>query len=415
VVARFEKSGVEVTRRRQRLLLSQLALAVLVPALFWLAAAGKLAPASVIAAMLILVGQALASLVLWLLWPHRTAGRLVATEDGAILEGRAVVSRKDVFAIIERPLATGGVVVRFEQRASVGASFAEVAVQSEEEAHALVSAMRLDGARAVMQHAATRGSTLHMAIGAAFVAAFVAAVLAVAATHAFPIAYLGALVLPILAAVSWANLTTTVGADGLRLSPGLGRARFISYGQVRAIDASGTNVRIELASGETVAVCFGPVAGFEWAGSAVLADQARTLVARVRERMQAVAAATPSRVAATLARGGRTTEAWIADITRTPDGSKVFRVTAVPAHVLLAVVEDETVAPDARAGAAVALRHASTDLAARDRMRVAAEACAEPNLRVALQAAARADGDGGDDLVNALDGFEKGARRALRG
>jgi hypothetical protein len=367
----------------------------------------------VIAAMLVLLTQGLASLVLWLLWPHRIAGRLVASEDGATLDGRAVVSRKDVYAIIERPFATGGVIVRLEHRASVGASFAEVGVESEGEARALVSAMRLDGARAVMQHAGTRGSTRHIAIGAVAVAAFVAMVLAVAATHAFPIAYLAALLLPILAGVSWASLTVTAGADGMRLSPALGRARFISYGQVRAIDASGTNVRIELASSETVSVCFGPVAGFEWAGSTVLADQARTLVARVRERMQARAAAVPSRVAATLARAGRTTEDWIADIRRTTDGSASFRVTAMPAHVLLAVVEDETAAPDARAGAAVALRHASLDLASRDRMRIAAEACAEPNLRVALEAVARADG--GDGLLSALDGFETRVRRAQRG
>lgn len=58
MIERFEKPSVEVTRRRQWLLLSQVALSVLVPALFWLAAAWKLAPASVIAAMLVLLTQA---------------------------------------------------------------------------------------------------------------------------------------------------------------------------------------------------------------------------------------------------------------------------------------------------------------------------------------------------------------------
>jgi hypothetical protein len=84
----------------------------------------------------------------------------------------------------------------------------------------------------------------------------------------------------------------------------------------------------------------------------------------------------------------------------------------VPAEVLLAVVENESAAPDARAGAAVALRRTSADPASRERIRIAAQACAEPKLRVALESVARGAPD--EDLVGPLDALEPPARRASR-
>ena len=151
-------------------------------------------------------------------------------------------------------------------------------------------------------------------------------------------------------------------------------------------------------------VTFGPVAWFRWLSGRDLEDQAASLVARIRERIGAHHRAETSEVVGALARGGRSTADWVAQLSRATDGAASFRVPAVPADVLLAVACDETAPAAARVGAAIALRRASQDHAIRDRVRVAAEACAEPKLRVALEKAATADDDA---LFDALDAFDE--------
>jgi len=414
----FDKDVV-VVRRRRSLLIAQLATPLCFPAIIWLAVALGLSPPVVVGAIATSVIGGLTSTVLWLRWLQRVSGRVVADETGATLDGVRFLERSAVSAVVERRLESGLVLVQFERGKRVGLDFVSIEVASHEEVRVLLSTMRLDGARSVMSYAATRGTA--RALRAGFILgglALLASVVAlVRASPGHPVvgaplyALLGVVALAIVA-LAWATLGVTIGADGVRIARAWGGARFISYGQIRAIEASGTDVRIDLANGAIVRVCFGHTAGFRWAGSGALEDQARTLVARVRERIEARASADPSEVAATLARSGRSTKDWVADITRTTDGAASFRVPAVPAEVLLAVVENETAAPDARAGAAVALRCASADPASRERIGIAAEACAEPRLRVALESVARGALD--EDLVGALEALEPRARRASR-
>jgi hypothetical protein len=70
----------------------------------------------------------------------------------------------------------------------------------------------------------------------------------------------------------------------------------------------------------------------------------------------------------------------------------------MPADVLWRVAEDAFASADARAGAAMALR-AALDDHGRTRLRVAADACATPELRAALEAIASDE----DDVTQALD------------
>jgi hypothetical protein len=75
-----------------------------------------------------------------------------------------------------------------------------------------------------------------------------------------------------------------------------------------------------------------------------------------------------------------------------------YREVQVDSERLWRLLDDPAAAPASRAGAALAL--SSIDAASRTRLRVAAEACAEPRLRVALSRVA--DGAPDDALEEAL-------------
>jgi hypothetical protein len=85
-----------------------------------------------------------------------------------------------------------------------------------------------------------------------------------------------------------------------------------------------------------------------------------------------------------LARGTRTTSEWLRDVAHASDEHASFRTPAVPPDVLWRIVEDPTMVSTARAGAAIALRTGLDD-EGRARLRVLADACASPRLRIALE------------------------------
>lgn len=116
----------------------------------------------------------------------------------------------------------------------------------------------------------------------------------------------------------------------------------------------------------------------------------------------------------TLARAGRGTRAWLREVALASDDRASFRVPAVPAEALWRVVEDPAAASTARAGAALALR-ARLDDEGRTRLRVLADACAAPRLRVALQqVASTAEAEALEEAFEALQDDEHRAeeRRA---
>ncbi|HZU83716.1 MAG TPA: hypothetical protein VE987_12400, partial [Polyangiaceae bacterium] len=81
---------------------------------------------------------------------------------------------------------------------------------------------------------------------------------------------------------------------------------------------------------------------------------------------------------------------------------------ALPSERLWRVVEDSSADRTARAGAALALTR-SLDDTGRERLRVAAESCAEPRLRVALSTFATPAGARASDeeLAATIDAIER--------
>ncbi len=86
--------------------------------------------------------------------------------------------------------------------------------------------------------------------------------------------------------------------------------------------------------------------------------------------------------AAHLTRDGQSVDEWVRRVERLVHAD-IYRATALSIEKLWKLVEDPTVPPTARAGAAVALR-ASLNEEGRTRLRVASEAIGSPKLRVAI-------------------------------
>jgi hypothetical protein len=103
-----------------------------------------------------------------------------------------------------------------------------------------------------------------------------------------------------------------------------------------------------------------------------------------------------------LARGERSSLAWILDLRSLLARAHTFRAAPPTIESLVAIVEDGTAPPLTRAAAAVALSSMGHEV--RARLRVAAEATAAPKLRVALEAAAA---DDVDQLTEAIEEVER--------
>ena len=118
----------------------------------------------------------------------------------------------------------------------------------------------------------------------------------------------------------------------------------------------------------------------------IASDQTRAL----RKRLDVALAAFRNRdagpdVVLALDRANRNTHDWIVALSKTATASE-YRVASVTSEQLWRVVEDPAAASDHRAAALIALR-ATLDDDAKARVRKTIEACAEPRLRVALDAA----------------------------
>ena len=115
------------------------------------------------------------------------------------------------------------------------------------------------------------------------------------------------------------------------------------------------------------------------------------LVARIEEARMAFGGGDASTDDAHVAPGGRTVERWVSDLRAKAQQAPYRKADATP-ETLWRLLDDASAPPATRAGAALALS-ASLDDASRTRLRVSAEACAEPKLRVALTRVAEGASD----------------------
>ncbi|MGH7282248.1 MAG: hypothetical protein ACRELY_12030 [Polyangiaceae bacterium] len=137
-------------------------------------------------------------------------------------------------------------------------------------------------------------------------------------------------------------------------------------------------------------------------------DDAAGLVERIQEAMEArKSREIPVSVESMLERGERSVADWIEALRQIRASEEVhYRVAAVDREALFGAVEDATKKPETRIAAAIALG-TQLDDQGRARLRVSAEAVAEPKLRVALeQVAEGADTEALTKILGDLDATE---------
>jgi len=354
---------------------------------------------------------------LWNRWWLARRGQLRADERGLSLDDTLIVARDSIrHGHLLRQ--SGAIYVRLGRAMRL----VDVEVADDAEGEALLIAMRLDPARSVGQYPMNHGTYRSAWIRAGVFAVFSVGSLALMVPFAVRGHSIAALVL--LFAVwgagilAWAVnnfVRVAVGADGVRFRRLLGRARFLPFSKLESAAIERTDVFLRLRDGTRIEMHCPPTKKTGWWLPHVLQDRANEGQMFV-DRVNAQIARHDGHSAdlRVLARAGRETREWLREVALASDEHASFRDPAVPADTLWRVVEDTAAASTARAGAALALRRQLDD-EGRTRLRVLADACAAPPLRVALQvAASTAEADALEEAFERVQDEEPRAMKMLR-
>ncbi len=169
--------------------------------------------------------------------------------------------------------------------------------------------------------------------------------------------------------------TIHVGADGLLIASRLA-PRFVSWSEVLAVEADGLGVAVVTAR-ERIRV---PISQRYYANDYDKVAQ-EALLTRAQQALAAYRAGREPDAAARVARAGRSHDEWVRALF---DREGTFRTAPVLDDQLWRVVESPHADVTARAGAATVLARDASE-SQRARLRVAADACTEPRLRVLLE------------------------------
>jgi hypothetical protein len=316
----------------------------------------------------------------------RRRAELHADALGMKVNGTLVAARRN---IVRAHRVTGEkATVRVVQK---GWSAMDVSLASEEAAQSLLAALGLGTGQALASFGALYGGQTRQKVRAmglvvvVFGASLVASLLLT--RHGFDGPFSGPSFIggPMLVAAAflWAALsarvTVDVGSDGLLLRR-ITRRRFVSFADLRSVASDGQDVVLGLRSGEWLRLGLGTRGASE--------DSREALIQRIEEARAAFVQGRGTEGAeALVAPGGRALEAWVREA-RTMGAGGQYRAASLTADRLWRVVDDAGAPAATRAGAAMVLAGDAADADVRQRLRVSAEACADPKLRVALQSVA---------------------------
>jgi hypothetical protein len=284
-----------------------------------------------------------------------------------------------------------GTYVRLSRRIS----FIDVSVGDETSGRALIAAMRMDSTSTVARYTmymGHRAATRDIWLASIWVLGGCLAIFALDVASGLTAAYMAA---GMAVAYGWRAFTRAevrLGSDGLLIRRWVGKSRFVPFSAIESASTQGANVGILLHDGTAIHLHVGTGKPTGTDAEEAASQTRRDIVARVNEALTRAGRPLADASAALLVRAGRSTKDWLLDLTITTGEAASYRVSAVPREELWRMVEDPALSPTARAGAAVVLREA-LDEEERTRLRSAAEACAAPRLRVALDAVATAEGD----------------------
>jgi hypothetical protein len=363
----FEGRG-ELLRRRRGLLAGAGVAFVVAAVMFVLGAPAWAA----------VIEEALAAALFWSwaanLFPVRRSGVLRVDGAGVAMDGDLELPRRALAAAFRMAFAQP--IVRLRPRRG---SPVDLLVEHDEGADAIVDALGLSVGESAVTYFAIAGKRPWLPVawiagaGALSLAATMTVLMRAHGPDALALhpfwasAVYAATVLWVLAR---ARVSVDVGADGILLRR-VFRQRFVPYEAIAGVVVEPPAVRIELRTGERVELC-----------SARLQDPHEAMATRIEEALARFEAtrggAGPE---ALVAPGGRSAARWVRDL-REAARAKDYREARLDEQALWRVLEDASAPSATRAGAALAL--ASVDESSAMRLRVAADACAEPRLRVAL-------------------------------
>jgi hypothetical protein len=346
------------------------------------------------------------TLAVWLLVSfslhrYRVSGKGVLHASAAGLRrGKVLVlERSDIAAAFL--LSSDDSVVRILRRRALSV---DVRLETEEEARAMLTALGVGIGQSIATFSAWYGGRRRPL---AVVTAAVAGAGALGAWSALlqggGLTSAARLVLVSVAALGFylrSFARVDVGSDGVLIRR-LGDPRFLSYGDIAGASVNEWDaIVLTLRSGGAIRLSM---------GSSPEKTQLRdALVQRIEEGRAAFARdAGAGGMEARVAPGGRKLNLWMADV-RALAGAQDYREARLDEEGLWRLLDDVTAPPATRAGAALAI--SALDPPTSSRLRVAAEACAEPRLRVAL--ARVADGASEAELEAALAALLEAKRKS---
>ena len=365
-------------------------------------------PVAAAGAMIGYLAALVSMAVTWQRTWRRVHGRVTADERGLLVDGKLVVAREKIrhaYVINDQ----GRTYVRFVRHGMIVRPI-DLEVESEDEARRVLGALRQDAGSSVAEFAFTDGTPRSdrrrlLTIAPTVIAALTLAlfIFLMKVQHGNEIFVRPAGLLLYLLASSGAFFALyarrtwiTVGADGVHLRRPLAGSRFVSFRDLADVSMEKPTITLRLVDGSTVCVHHlgegRPELGYD------RESEGAALVARIREAQAAFRAASPTSTRG-FGRGHRSASEWIQHARALREDSIAYRAAAVPNEQLWRIVE----------GGPRALRH-DLDDAGRTRLRLAAEACAERRLRVALESATQEDEAA---LASALEPLEDVAARRM--
>jgi hypothetical protein len=349
---------------------------------------------------------ALATLLLGLaswFWAGRVVDGTLSVDDRGVSLGEGRTAMRFERADVTEAMAIPGLVAR-AQLTLRGGSVIDVAVDSLETADALLDRLALDPTRRALRFPARApGRQVLGALGGVAIGSYIGfylGLLLVAAglRHGVALAVPLATIFGLMGWVSTRPIELRVGTDGLTLR-GAFKTRFVPFAELSGLGENGGDPMLYYRDGHTEVV---------W-NSAV--SRRPDLLAALQHRVNGALAANAEHEglmarAAAFERRGRPLAQWRDEVARLVDPTKGYRDAGLSRREAEALLDDARSPIEHRLAAAMALRSLDA-VEAPTRIRVAAEGCASPEMRAALERA----GEGTLDeatVARAVAAVEKG-------
>jgi hypothetical protein len=323
----------------------------------------------------------------------------VADDRGLAIEGLPFMERSRILQAYVQPGPTGSVLqIMIAGRGTL------VLVSRPEHAAAIVRSLGVDASRKTATIAARSPVSAWVAWPGGFalvVAVFVGAINFLRDAYGGP-ACIAALAVWAVLLLLWSwPARVTIGADGVEVR-WLGRRRYYAFSEMMAPKIEGRAVHLDFPRKRSVTL----VAKKSYDAESRQGADDQALAMRLLEAYSCSTSAGDRDPSLQLARGGRTVRDWLSHLdaigARRHEG---YRSASLTDEQLEGIVLDPGASPTRRAGAAAVLARSRRPGAPDVRAEIAraADACAHPRLRVALDSLAKSEREA--EWAEALDGL----------